>query len=155
MKRNLFREICLVLSMLLLTLGIKTSQVYAQNTLLTTQKPTSCSFSTAWERTRYVNLSGTSNHVGELCYGFNTYAIDEDYVWTRSVMFKHQSYLIQTSYIYTSTTYNASGDAVWAKLEKAHISGASPAYGIHLIDISNNISLSNFSLGDSFVTNNK
>lgn len=57
-------------------------------------KPSGVSFSKAWERTTYIyyssdDINDNDAYIGELCYGFDTDWIDEDYTWTRSHMFKH------------------------------------------------------------------
>ena len=87
-------SIFLVTVMIMMT-GMST--VTKADVTLTKSKPSSCGFSKAWERTAYIYFSDKDMadyldaYIGELCYGFDKVLIKEDYVWTRSHFYKHQS----------------------------------------------------------------
>ena len=138
-----------------LTFNCNVCTAQAKTITLTASKPSNCSFSAAWERTRLVYLANSDNCIGDLCYGYDTVMINEDYVWTRSIMYKHKSYLNKSGTEYTSSEYNASSGTTWAKIEKAHSSNVTPTYGIMFTNAADDTNSNEFSLGDEKVTHNK
>lgn len=135
-------------------LGVQQAEAKTITITLTTNKPSTCTFSSAWERTRLVYIEGTTEFIAELCYGFDKVLVNEDYVWTRSVMYKHKSYLSNGNGTYTSSEKNASSSTSWAKVEKTH-SGSNPTYGIQFTNATTDTTNSDFSLGDAKTSNNK
>lgn len=126
----------MVLAVVIINFGFRPQTVDAQTLTFTTAKPKECNFAgCAWERTRNIYYIYTDIVVGELCYGFDTFLTNEDYVWTRSIQYDHKSYLVNNSGSYVSATYPASADATWAKVEKANSKSSNPTYGIKFLNV--------------------
>lgn len=136
------------------TIGFSAQLVEAKTIQFTTKIPSGCTFDSAWERTRNIIYNDTSIVVGELCYGYNTVAINEDYVWTRSVQYKHKSYFANGSEAFTSAEYNASAGSTWAKLEKRH-TVSTTTYGIQFTNATDGTKKTDFTQGDDQRTTNK
>lgn len=152
MKKN-FMVLSLIAAIIIANCSV--TNVQAKTITLTTSKPDNCSFSSAWERTRLVYIKSTDCFIGELCYGYDTVWINEDYVWTRSIMYKHKSYLLKSGTTYTSDEYVASSGTTWAIIEKAHTKGVEPIYGIQFTNATEDTNNDDFTLGEAEVTHNK
>lgn len=126
----------MVLAVVIINFGFRPQTVDAETLTFTTSKPDGCTFTKgAWEKTRNIYYIYTDIVVGELCYGFDTFLTNEDYVWTRSIQYDHKSYLVNNSGSYVSATYPASADATWAKVEKANSKSSNPTYGIKFLNV--------------------
>ena len=117
---------------------VSMSTVVKADVTLTKSKPSSCSFSKAWERTAYIYFSDKDMadyldaYIGELCYGFDKVLVKEDYVWTRSHFYKHKSIVQNDKGTYESSAKKKSTGTKWAKIEVTH-KGDSPKYKIKFI----------------------
>lgn len=90
-------------------------------------KPDGCKFTSEWEKSAFIYSDNSDDAlVGEVCFGYNTTAIDEDYTWTYSDVYLHKARVKNGKGTFTS---NASNRARWAKIEVTH-KGTSQVYSV-------------------------
>lgn len=154
MRKRLLGRV-LVLALIVLSVGVNILPVKAGQITKTKSAPAGVSFKKAWERTTDICISGTGNQVGELCYGYNTVSINEDYVWTRSVLYSHKSKVKNKKGTYTSSVKRKSSGPTWAKIEVNHKGDSGQKYSIVFTNVSNEYASSDFTKSNTRSTNNK
>jgi hypothetical protein len=108
-------SIFLVIVIILSNSSVASAQTYKE-------KSYGCRFSAgAWERTLGVydlNPSTDDSAVlyAQMTYGYNTFAIDEDYCWAYSISDKVKSELVNTKGTYTGSYKKKA----WSKIEVTH-----------------------------------
>lgn len=117
--------------------------------------PSGVNFSSPWEYTTDIYYVNTNALTGELCYGYNTTAINEDYVWTRNWFYKHKSKIKNAKGTFESAEKKASTGTGWAKIEVHHKGNSGQKYSIVMTNTPSKDSASDFSKKNTRKTNNK
>jgi hypothetical protein len=73
--KKLAGAIMLTITVSTLGISVQPLDVAAETLTYMTKKPTTCTFDSAWERTRQIYEYDSSAIVGTLCYGYDTVLI--------------------------------------------------------------------------------
>ncbi len=113
--------ICKLLVVVIVCVALVPSQnTMAKSINLDKSKPSGVNFKKEWEKTSQVYYSGTNANIGEFCYGFDKTAINEDYTWVRSWVFKHQAKVENKKTSASGSSRKATANARWSKAEIKH-----------------------------------
>ncbi len=146
--------LCILMALCVLVSVNATTTVNAATITFSTKKPSQMKFSSAWERTRDIHAKDTAVVVGTLCYGYNTFAINEDYVWTRSAIYGHKSVVKNAKGSFSSSKHKATTTSRWAKIEVTH-KGTSPTYKIVFTNVLDGVTKSELEMKNPRITHNK
>lgn len=150
-KKMAKRFLATILTAVML-LGIRVPNIEAKEITLTTSKPDLCQFVVAWERTKTIKQN--TIEVGELCYGYDTVLVNEDYAWARSGFYNHKAQVKNGNGTKTSGVASASTSSHWVEAELAH-KGESPSYSIIFTNAASTDKVSDFSFSFATTTHYK
>lgn len=141
--KKAFLSAVLVFSMVMC---LNVQSIMAAGSVFLANRPGDVTFTEAWEYSANLYAYDSSAIIGELCCGFDTVLINEDYTWTYSDLYSHGAY-VNGSSSSTVTKFH------WAKMEVRH-TGNTTSYGFIMNDSSYDGG-GNFFYGDYYRTNHK